>query len=130
MGIGGVAIGCYRSVMGGSLDWMLILLGLVFATACGRYLYLIRPRLLSIAIHENGLRVVERDGESEYLWSEIAKIEECAYRSRQGAVPRIMIETVAGTHLHVMSQMLASYDDFLASFRKKAADHDLRWEHL
>ena len=130
MGTAGVAIGCYRSVIGGSLDWMLILVGLVLALVSGRYLYLIRPGLLSIAIHENGLRVVERDGESETLWGRIAKIEECVYRSRHGDVPQIMIETVAGTHLLVMSQMLVSYDDFLASLRKKAADHDVRWEHL
>lgn len=127
MGALGIAIACYRWAISGMADWILFVTGTLLAGISGYVLYKLRPRLISLAIHENGLFVCERDGDTSFRWTEISKIEESVHQTKAGEVREVLIEAENGTGLRANALTISSFDDFLTELRERTSRPGVEW---
>jgi hypothetical protein len=127
MGAFGFVLACYRYYTSGSPNWILLLIGPLLAGVGGYVLFQVRPRLLSLAIHEGGLLIKERGGDTVFRWNEVTRIEESVDRAKSANIHQVFVETVGETNLLVNSTSISSFDEFLSKLRQRAAEHDLVW---
>jgi hypothetical protein len=126
-GVFGFGLAIFRSLQAGSVDWLLISVSIILSGIAGYVLYQIRPRLLSLAVCEEGLFVHERDGDTSILWTDITSIEETIHETKAKNVLHLFIETSGETNLLVNGLTIERFDEFLDTMRQRAAMHDLEW---
>lgn len=125
MGTAAFVMGLYRSWESQSIFWMLILSGFALASLGGYLLFRLRPRLHSIEICEEGLRINERDGTSDFKWSDIRYIEESTLQQGSLVVEQVFIKRADELGFVANSLGISQFDDFLTRLREIATDRGI-----
>ncbi len=104
--------------------------GPLLIALAGHCLYQSRPRLFSLAIHERGLLINEREGQTTIRWPEITRIEKSVQKAGSLEVPQLVIQTGKETGLVVNGFSIVEFDEFLAMLQRQAALHELTWDDV
>jgi hypothetical protein len=88
-----------------------------------------RPRVLSVELCEDGLRVNERGGANSFRWSEIAKVEESSHQPPNSTrvLRQVVVELVDQRRYLMNTLTIESFDRFLEMLRQRAGAAHVAW---
>lgn len=127
MGVFAVATACYQWGQSSNMQWLLAFIGLSLSALSCVLCFKLRPNLLAIGAHEEGLHLVCRDTETSIRWSDIAVFTESTHAVGEDTTVQLGIQTVEGMDYFFNDGLISDFDAFKAFVEGVAKDRGLEW---
>lgn len=113
MGVIGLALGIYQSLASETIQLLMPMTGVAMCSVSGFLLYKLPSKLISVTVLENGIRVIERSGDTSIPWADLTKVERVNYSMDNGEpASQFFFETSGETNLLFGCADIVCFDEF------------------